>query len=173
VSLVVFTAVEVEMGAMMNRLGWTQNVGRTQATFGTRGDGSLYVPIIQKTQFDGTPVASTTVTIPLAQGVDASDWVSAVLSVRLHSKSAFPSGASVKITAQNIYLDPNEPDVVYAGTTDAATVTIQSENAPFLFTQVVSAPIGPMMRVLMTMTGGGTAGLISYAISVDLIGRTS
>jgi hypothetical protein len=172
VSLVVFTAVEVEMGAMMNRLGWTQNVGRTQATFGTRGDGSLYVPIIQKTQFDATPATGTTVSFPLAQGVDTSDWVSGVLSVRLHSKNGFPSGGSVKVLAQNIYLDPNEPDVVYAGSLDAANITIVTEAAPLLFTQALGTPIGPMMRVFLQISAP-TSGLLSFAISVDLIGRTA
>jgi carbon monoxide dehydrogenase subunit G len=167
------------MGAMMNRLGWTQNVGRTQATFGTRGDGSLYVPIIQKTQFDSVVSAAATVTntIPLAQGIDTSDWVSAILSVRFHIKISVIAASTFKVAVQNIYLDPNEPDIVYVGAGGAAaeitSVTIMAADAaPNLYTASFSGPIGPMVRVVLTTTSTAL-GTNSIAISADLVGRTS
>lgn len=132
----------------------------------------MHVPKFSSS-FDGR--ASTSQEIPLTAPFPTESWASAAISVRLHEKANFITGASAVVVVQNAVQVPDEPSVIYAA--DLTTVTIVSgDAAPKLYTAAIAAPIGPMLRLLLRWTQPATPAQTSastFAISIDLVGRTA
>jgi hypothetical protein len=169
---------------MMSRLGFDNRMGRVPATYGFdvgRGGNGYLVNVIPKTDFsfDGraaTPPAADQ-DVPIAVGIDSSAWVSGVILVRVHSKNLWSTTASLSILVQNIMIVPEEPDVVFASTTNLVSTAISITNgtvatAPALFVSSL-ATMGAQLRVLVRFSQGLTpAGAAqTIAIGVDLVGR--
>jgi len=160
-------------------MGFDNRVGQLAEAYDMepRGNGYL-VPIIAKTDFsfDGRTGGSIQ-EIPLAVGVDSSDWVSGALIVRIHSRGAWSGGTQdLRILVDNITLAPEEPDVIFGGSSVALVGPITGGSpltAPALLLASFSAPIGPMLRVRLTYSTAGAAqtGANTIALGVDLIGR--
>lgn len=159
---------------------WEQQVGRTNATFPGIGRGNGYlVPILGKTEvaYDGRGGTSPPVLqdVPVAVGVDSSEWVSGALIVKLHAKNTWSTTATLRVLVQNIMLVPEEPDVVYlSSATPVAQVDfVNTDVAPALKLTAFSGVIGPMFRVLLRWEQGATAltGPQTASVSIDLVGR--
>ena len=136
-------------------------------------DGSGRIVRVPRTNYSFHGVVGVTQDVPLIEPFWTHTWTTAVLSVRLHQKNTFPSGtASVAILAQNAVRMEDEPSVVYVDTVALATATVTSALAAgALLTANISGNIGPMLRLLMRVNQGMTAGVIELAVSVDLVGR--
>ncbi|MBK8937610.1 MAG: hypothetical protein IPM79_08180 [Polyangiaceae bacterium] len=162
---------------MIARAGFDNVMGRVPATFGgwLRGAGGYLVPILAKTDFSYDGRVNTNQDAPVAVGVDSSAWVSAVLVVRLHAKNSWATSAQVQVLVDNVMIVPEEPDVVFASASPIATVSFVqgSDNAPALKLAVLSAPIGPMLRVTVRWVQGTTAATATQTVSlgIDLVGR--
>ncbi len=158
---------------MIGRPSWDNRVGRAVATYGydlgSRGNGYL-VPIIPKTDFLLDP-RSTQQAIPLAVGVDSSQWVSGALVVRIHARGTW-NGSTATVAVENIMLVPEEPDVVFASTATAVATTTDLGVAAVgsLLVVAFTGAIGPMLSVRLLTSGAATA-QNSIAIGVDLVGR--
>jgi len=157
---------------------WEQQVGRTNATFPGIGRGNGYlIPILGKTEvaFEGRVAAGVFQDIPLAVGIDSSEFVSGLLLAKLHAKNTWSTSAVLRLWAQNIMLVPEEPDVVYLSSAAAvAEVTFNNSSvAPALGLTAFTGVIGPMLRVFLRWDQGATAwtGTQTASISVDLVGR--
>ena len=160
------------------RAVWEQQVGRTQATYPglPRGNG-YHIPILGKTEvsFDGRNAASVFQDIPIAVGIDSSEFVSAVLVAKLHTKNTWSTSAFLRILAQNIMISPDEPDVVFVagGTAPAEVSFVNGDTAPALKLTQFTGVIGPMLRILLRWEQGLTvaSGAQTASVSVDLVGR--
>jgi hypothetical protein len=157
---------------------WEQQVGRTNATFPGIGRGNGYlIPILGKTEvaYEGRVAAGVFQDVPIAVGVDSSEFVSGLLLAKLHTKNTWSASGVLRILAQNIMLVPEEPDVVYLSTATAvAEVTFSnSDVAPALKLTPFTGVIGPMLRILLRWDQGATAwtGTQTASISIDLVGR--
>ncbi len=121
--------------------------------------------------FDGR--ADSTEEVPLATGVLSDDWVSAVLVVTLHAKSAWaPASPLLWIVARNVSLSADEPDVVFIG--DAvASVRISDGDAPASVQVEALGPSGASLQVIARWTQGAVEGAGPHraTLSVDLVGR--
>lgn len=162
-----------------SRMGiWEQQVGRRTATFSSAGRANGYlIPVLGKTEvsFDGRNAASVYQDIPIAVGIDSSEFVSAVLLAKLHTKNTWSGTAFLRILAQNIMLVPEEPDVVYvsSGTAAAEVNFVLGDSAPALKLTQFSGVIGPMLRILLRWEQGTTtlSAAQTASISIDLVGR--
>lgn len=157
---------------------WEQQVGRTQATYPGIGRGNGYhIPILGKTDvsFDGRNAASVYQDIPIAVGIDSSEFVSAVLIGKLHTKNTWSGTAFLRIIAQNIMISPDEPDVVFVagGTAPAEVNFVNGDAAPALKLTQFTGVIGPMLRILLRWEQGTAvwSAAQTASISVDLVGR--
>lgn len=137
--------------------------------------GGSYVRVCPRTTFSFDGRATTTQDLPLSSPFLTKDWVSGVVSVRLHSKPAWSSAtSSALVVVQNAVQVPDEPNTIYAA--DLTTVTIaNADAAPKLYTQAISAPIGPSLRVVLRWQQGSAASSSAseLTISVDVLGRSA
>ncbi len=160
---------------MLERLSFDNRIGRAAATgqFGARGNGYM-VPLLAKTDFSFDARAGTIQDIPIATGVDSSAWVSAVLVVRIHARNAW-TGTTPTLTvfADNILLIPEEPDVIFAGTSPASiAITGASPTAAGLLLAQFSTPIGPELRVRLNYTvAANQTSANTISLGIDLVGR--
>lgn len=160
----------------MGRMGWMNQNARLDATYGRlgRNDGYL-VSVIPRTDYTFDPrVSGANSVIPLVVGVDSSSWVSGMLLVRLHARSAWATGVQAKVIVQNIMLTPDEPDVIFAPATLATSVAqVQidnSTNAPLLLTAAMTN-MSAMLRVVIELVPGSSTGVNTFSVGVDLVGR--
>ncbi len=130
--------------------------------------------ILPRTDYTLTGAANTVYEIVLAKYVDTLAFVSGVLICRLYSKGTFTTGVTVDIVVQNVSFAEDEPQTIFAETTNETTVSITSTTptAPSLLTAAIETPIARHVRVLLRMTQPVTApGPVTFAIGVDLVGR--
>ncbi len=146
------------------------NVGGFDGSSAGGGDGAISVPKFTLTM-DGR--ASTTQSIPLTAPASTANWVSGVISVRLHEKSWTTGTATPSIVVQNVVQTPDDPSVIYAADLTSVQIAV-ADAAPKLYTTSLSTPIGPMLRLLLKWDQGATATTaLTFAISIDVVGRNS
>jgi len=162
----------------MSRLGFDNLYGRVPATFGGRARGNGYiVPVIAKTEYAFAGVSGTPQEIPVATGIDTSAYVSGVLAVRVHAKTAWPTGSTLDVWVQNVMLTPEEPDVLFLSSTNliAATpiaIPAAAVTTPPLYYVSPIVGMGPMVRVLLRFNQGSTAvPPQTIQLGIDLVGR--
>ncbi len=135
--------------------------------------GGMCAAILPRTDYNLTGTASSEQEIVLAKYVDTLSIVSGVLIVRLYSKGTFTSGVTVEVVTQNVSYAEDEPQTVFAETTNETTVSFTSATtAPTLLTAALATPIARHIRVLLRITEPATSpGPAAFAIGVDVLGR--
>jgi hypothetical protein len=135
------------------------------------------VQIVPKTKYTFNNAASTTSTIVLGpRAIMTPDWVSGVVSVRIHSSSFASASASVTVNVYNAYITPEDPNTLFLSTATVGTagpitnVTPTGATAGSLLTGALSG-IGGMLAVQLALSQGVTTGATTVEVSVDLIGR--
>ncbi len=131
--------------------------------------------VITKRTFDFSKLQSgQTQEIPLCRAIDVTGAKQIDLVVRVHSKTITSTG-QIDVNVQGVSLTGEEPntDFILYGAggsiTTLATVSMTTSlTAPFLLVSSLSAPWGPMIRVLLKGTGA-TSATIQAALSIDLI----
>jgi len=138
------------------------------------------INIIPRTSFSFNTPASVQSTQALGpRSIATPDWVSGTLLVRVHSASIPVSTTTVVISARNVSVTPDDPNVLFldSGSPLVASITLPTNPTPVgntagsLRTAALAAPIGSMLAIYLTMTQGSTAGITAFEISVDLVGR--
>lgn len=130
------------------------------------------VHVIERTRyvFRGEPLLSQE--IPLAVGIDSRDWVSAVLTVTVDESKSMAKDSFVDVVVENTFLSEDEPSVVFTEGGYLATVRIYEEDpVPQLYTETITQPIGPMLRVMLRPHMDATAGEQDLTLTVTLTGR--
>jgi hypothetical protein len=134
------------------------------------------VQIVPKTRYIFNNNVSTTSTIVLGpRAVMTPDWVSGVLSVRVHSSTFASATATCNVNVFNAFITPEDPNTLFLSTATVASVTITNTTpigatAGSLLTGALSN-IGGMLAVQLSCLQGVTLGTTTIEISVDLIGR--
>lgn len=128
--------------------------------------------VITKRTFDFSKLqTSQTQDIPLVRAIDVTGAKQIELLVRVHSRTI--TSGQIDVIAQAISLTGEDPsvDFVYTtfsgGTIALATITL-NVTAPALQLAQLTAPWGPMIRLLVRGTGAASA-TIQASISVDLV----
>lgn len=128
--------------------------------------------VITKRTFDFSKLTSTQVQdIPLCRAIDVTGAKQIDLVVRVHTRTI--TSGQIDVIAQAISLtgeDPSE-DFLYtttSGVVSLGSVTLNVTPAPVLHLAQLTAPWGPMVRVIVRGTGAASA-TIQASISVDLI----
>lgn len=167
----------------LSRLGFDQRAGRVAATFGAaqsngagarRGSNAAYVEVIPKTDFQlaGATGAGVFELLPLAVGIDSTDWVSAILEVRVHTKSSWTGTQTLAVVVDNIALVPEEPQTLFVATASPASLDITSLAAGGFNVAQLTTPIGSLLRVALKLTTTAAPSSINaIALSVNLVGR--
>ncbi len=158
-------------------------------TLGEFGPTSVSVPVVraQKYSFDGRGGGGDEVVV-LADGIDASWWVSGALHVILHSKNDWLTGAGAATTGSlaveviPVRLAEDSPDTTYVsagggaggGAVASATISAASTSKTYQVA-ALSGAFGPSLRVQLRFTQGAlAAGSPQTAtLTVELLGRAS
>ena len=113
-------------------------------------------------------------TVPLAVGVDASAWTSAVLVLLVHRTDGMADGSELRVSVQSIVLDPMEPSEIFQSARVAQAIWTRDARPPGLETSPLTPPLGDQLQVTLEYSQG----LIAESafpelatISVYLIGR--
>lgn len=104
------------------------------------------------------------------------DFTSGVLVVVFHAKSLASSTATLDIKVENTFFAPDNPTVLFApaGGQSIATVSIANADAAGqVYQQIITAPIGPYLRVRMNHSQGANGGICVWTTSVYILGRDS
>ena len=132
------------------------------------------IEVIPKTSltFDGR--ANSTEAIVLRDQIDMIPYATASLEVLVAGKGSMLDSATARVDVRNESRSPEAPGVAFVAQTAIATVSFTGLTAvPSLLTSPLSAPIGPMVRVLLVwLQGTAEAGSgQEVTIAVRLIGR--
>ncbi len=115
--------------------------------------------------FDGR--LNTNQSVPLAVGIDTSEFVSCVATCILHSKNTWVDRARLVFDIQAVELDPLEPDVVFLG---PAFTLGALDDVGMMVVQVTSLPASA--RVVLTfITQPEATAQQTGSISVCLVFR--
>jgi hypothetical protein len=121
--------------------------------------------------FDGRSL--TPQSWPLAVGVDAASWVSAVLVVLVHQINAWATGARLFITVDAIELDPDDPKQIF-GSSQLAAISLDSSNAPGTARiESLTPPWGKSLRVVLKFQQGVPEATAEQqcTLTIKLVGR--
>ncbi len=128
--------------------------------------------VISKRSFDFSKLQSSqTQDVPLCRAIDVTGAKQIELVVRVHSRTI--SSGQIDVIAQAVSLTGDDPSVDFVYTTLAsgvialATVTLNVA-APVLHLSQLTAPWGPMIRVIVRGTGAASA-TIQASLSIDLV----
>lgn len=133
--------------------------------------GSIISVITKRTLDFSKLQSSQTQEIPLCRAIDVTGAKQIDLVVRVHSRTI--SSGQIDIIAQAVSLTGEDPSVDFIYTTNAggvialATLTLNVA-APALQLAQLTAPWGPMVRVIAKGTGAASA-TIQASLSIDLI----
>lgn len=168
------------MFSRVGRPSWENAEGRIAATYGGVRAGNMFVvPVIAKTDFsfDGRSGSGNMDTV-LAQGIDASAWVSGILAVRVFAKNTWGSAsARLDIIVQNVQIEPDQPDIVFVSPSSTLVAdqpfADSGVTVPSLNVLQLVGPIGPQLRVVARWNQGANAGTgaQTMTLAVDLFGR--
>ncbi|MBL9028427.1 MAG: hypothetical protein JNL21_39920 [Myxococcales bacterium] len=121
--------------------------------------------------FDGR--LSSEQTVPLATGIDSSDWVSAVLVVIIHSFNTWAtSDTTLQVDVQAIDLVSDEPQLVFEGASVSLVKIFGDQVGPAMFCEQVSLSPGKIRVVARWLQGDVEASDVQRAVvSIQLVGR--
>ncbi len=121
--------------------------------------------------FDGR--LSSEQAVPLATGVDSSDWVSSILVVVIHAFNTWAtSDTTLRIEAQAVALAPDEPEVVFEGAVLGSVNIPGDQRGPAVFCAPLAlAPARVRVVARWIQAGTEATGAQHAAISVKLVGR--
>ncbi|MFO0616874.1 MAG: hypothetical protein U0414_30040 [Polyangiaceae bacterium] len=157
---------------MMMRTSYENSVGRIQSMISAGGRSGWVVPIIDKNEF--VFGSAGTVDINLAQSVDSSQWVTAVLVTRIFITPTFTG--TLNVYTCNSFLAEDDPATLFGPAVPTTTYVHKSANitnaTAAATLDVVAAtgpaPIGPQLRVFLECT---TTGAGKVTLGVTLVGR--
>ncbi len=156
-------------------LSWEQRFGRASSGTALRRS-RWYVPITDMNTYSFIATRTDTVTVDLAQTVDATGWRSGVLMTRVFGA---PVGTgSLTVFVVNSFVGADEPTTLFGPATPTSTFVAQSTAITSATTtpqldviQLNAAPIGPQLRVFLAYTdpAGGSRGV--FTLGIALLGR--
>jgi len=146
-------------------------VNRDSMVYNMPDGGSMRYIAIPRTVFELEGGSATVNVIPLATRIDSGPWVSAAVTVRLHDKDWTTGTAAFTVDVENVSYTADEPSVAYLGSSLASVAVAVGDAAPKLYVAAFSGAIGDQVRVVLKYTQGGTAGLKTFAISVEIEAR--
>jgi len=131
--------------------------------------------------FDGRASGSQQ-RVPLAVGIDVTEWVSGNMLFILHARNAWltsgggATSAQVRFEAESVALDPDDPSTEYIDTSRTVAqspIVLASTVAPLCALDEIEAPFGPRLRVFASFTQGAAAaaGPQRLSVSIYLTGR--
>ncbi len=132
--------------------------------------------IITKRAFDFSKLQSAqTQEVPLCRALDVLGAKQLELVIRVHSKTITSTG-QIDVIVQAISLSGEDPsiDFLYTSSGAGGVVTLGSTSltstltAPYSVLVPITAPWGPMIRVILKGTGASSA-TIQASLSIDLI----
>ena len=135
------------------------------------------IPLIKRATYSFDGRASSTQTLVLADGVDATRMRVGGLVMLVHSRANFSATADVRILVNNVSFSPDEPDVAYVDSvrTVGTSSLIQSTSPTVPFCEVVGLvqPMGPQLRVsLRFRQGAAVTSSQTITLSFYLTSRT-
>lgn len=155
---------------MVTRHQWDVNVGRVNSMQSFSRGSAWIVPIVDKSEFVfNNNTAGGNTTVNLAQNVDSSQWVSAVLVTRIFSAPTF--AGTLNVVVDNSFIAEDDPGTLFAGgnvitssnfTTGTAALTLDVKQ--------FGTPIGPQLRVYLSY-GTAALGAGKVTLGVMLVGR--
>jgi hypothetical protein len=86
---------------------------------------------------------------PIAVGIDATSWASAVLVVIVHRIGAWESDTRLQIVVDPIDLDPDDPKQIFLGPTVGSVVLSASSKPETCHAANLAAPWGKYLRVAL------------------------
>ncbi len=91
---------------------------------------------------------------PVAVGVDASTWVSAVHVVAVHQRSEWVEKSGLSVSVEAVELDPDVPEPIFGGTQRAVVELDQNTSAPSCSVVALSPPWGSKLAVFLEPNQG-------------------
>jgi len=110
---------------------------------------------------------------PVAVGVEASTWVSAVLVVGVHQKSEWVEKSGLSVSVEAVELDPDAPQELFVGTQRAVVELDQNTSTPSCSVVALSPPWGSKLAVFLepNQIGRAPTETQTCTLSVWLVGR--
>ena len=130
------------------------------------------IPLIKRATYSFDGRASSTQTLVLADGVDATRMRVGGLVMLVHQRANFSATADLLILVNNVSFSPDDPDLAYVDSarTVGTSALIQSTSPTVPFCEVVNLvqPIGPQLRVSLRFRQGAAAVTSAQTISLSL-----
>ncbi len=135
------------------------------------------IPLIKRATYSFDGSASSTQTLVLADGVDATRMRVGGLVMLVHSRANFSATADVRILVNNVSFSPDDPDLAYVDSTRTVGTSslIQSTSPTVPFCEVVGLvqPMGPQLQVsLRFRQGAAVTSSQTITLSLYLTSRT-
>lgn len=134
------------------------------------------IQVIPKTTFKLRGEASETQEIILRDRISTVGFTSAVVVVRVHGVVNFSADAAATIQTFNVSESPEDRGTEFVDATDLTSFSAIATGTatPALLVEAVSAPIGAMLRLVLSFAQNTEAtNPQELTIAVDLIGRDS
>lgn len=115
---------------------------------------------------------SSSITVVLTERIDVSLFREIDLLVRFHTGATLPTGATAVVKALVDGFTPDDPATDFATASAVASVSVQASTTfPYFGVAAATSAFGSMVRVVLVVTKAGTAGNLSFPLSVDLAGK--
>jgi hypothetical protein len=110
---------------------------------------------------------------PIAVGIDATTWASAVLVVAVHQINTWVSDTRLQITVDPIELDPDDPKQIFASFSVATIRLDSSTQAGTSRLENLAQPWGSKLRVTLSPLQGAVEAITEQrcTLSIWLVGR--
>ena len=136
------------------------------------------IPLIKRTTYSFDGRTSSTQTLVLADGVDATRMRVGGLVMLVHNRTGWGTTADLLILVNNVSFSPDDPDVAYVdGSRNVGNSTLIQQTLPVVpFYEVVglTPPLGPQLRISLRFRQGliQAAAAQSITLSLYLTSRT-
>jgi hypothetical protein len=136
------------------------------------------IPLIKRATYSFDGRTSSTQTLVLADGVDATRMRVGGLVMLVHNRTGWGATADLLILVNNVSFSPDEPDVAYVdGSRNVGNSTLIQQTLPVVpFYEVVglTPPLGPQLRISLRFRQGlvQAAAAQSITLSLYLTSRT-
>lgn len=138
----------------------------------------MIIQALPRTDFDFSSLAVSVVTgkVPLATGVDLSQYPEATLILRIHTIT-MTNGAKFDIFVHPSAPTAEDPGATFRATTSALSVSsitvTTGATAPTLIEQAFAANIGGMVDVMLQVTQSNpVSNPFRFAISIDIAAKS-
>jgi hypothetical protein len=136
------------------------------------------IPLIKRATYSFDGRTSSTQTLVLADGVDATRMRVGGLVMLVHNRTGWGTTADLLVLVNNVSFSPDEPDAAYVdGSRNVGNSTLIQQTLPAVpFYEVVSLtpPLGPQLRISLRFRQGlvQAAAAQSITLSLYLTSRT-